>query len=88
MLAPQYSLRRLLGLVTVSGFCCLIAAAGLRGHLLAAGFAVALLGLAVTMFVFGLLFALLSCLGWLIGRHQRTRISRSPNERLPASASN
>lgn len=82
MLAPQYSLRRLLELVTLSGFFCLIAAAGMRGHLLAAGFAVALFGLVVVMFVCGMLFAILSCLGWAIDRRGRSRGRQKPTERI------
>jgi hypothetical protein len=76
MLASQYSLRRLLGLVTVSGFCCLIVATGMHGHLLAAGLAVALFGLAVAMFVYGVLFALLSCLGWARNRRKPSPTAR------------
>ena len=82
MLAPQYSLRRLLGLVTLSGFFCLIAAAGMRGHLLAAGFAIAIFGLVVAMLVYGMSFVLLSCLGWAIDRRNRSRGSQTPTERI------
>lgn len=82
MLAPQYSLRRLLAIVTLSGFFCLIAAAGMRGYLLAAGFAVAMFGLAVAMFVYGMLFALLSFFGWAMDRSNRSRDGHSPTERI------
>ncbi len=56
MLAPQFSLRRLLAWVTVSAFLCLIVAAAARGQLWAAGVLVGLAGLVVVLAVHGLLF--------------------------------
>jgi hypothetical protein len=63
MLAPQFSLRRLLAWVTASAFVCLIVAAAARGRMWAAGVIVALAGLVVIMVVHALLFELIMLLG-------------------------
>jgi hypothetical protein len=59
MLAPQYSLRRLLAWVTLSAFVCLIVAAAARGQLWAAGLLVALAGFALTLAIHGATFAII-----------------------------
>ena len=71
MLAPQYTLRRLLALVTLSAFVCLVVAAAIQGHLWAAAVALALAGLAVMMLVYGVLFILVCGIGVLLDRRKR-----------------
>jgi hypothetical protein len=56
MLAPQFTLRRLLALVTLSGFVCLMVAAAMSGRMWAISVVIALLGLVVTILVHSLLF--------------------------------
>ena len=56
MLAPQFTLRRLLALVTASGFVCLILAAAVRGQLWAVAVVIALVALVVTILVHAALF--------------------------------
>jgi hypothetical protein len=68
MLAPQYSLRRLLALVALSAVACLIVAAATRGHVWAAAVVIALFGLVVTMLVQGLLFIVARGVGMLLQR--------------------
>jgi hypothetical protein len=70
MLAPQFSLRRLLALVTLSGFVCLIVAAALRGQMWAVAVVIALLGLAVTIFVHGVLFVVTRGIGAALDRRK------------------
>jgi hypothetical protein len=71
MLAPQYTLRRLLAIVTLSAFVCLVVAAAIQGHLWAAAVALALAGLAVMMMVYGLLFILVRGIGALLDRRKQ-----------------
>ncbi len=63
MLAPQFSLRRLLIWVSFSALVCLIAAAAARGQLWAVSVLVGILGLFVILVVHGLSFGLLKLLG-------------------------
>ena len=85
MLAPQFSLRRLLAWVTASAFVCLIVAAAARGRMWAAGVVVALAGLIVVMVVHALTFELIMLLGRIRdgGRKRRQRASAGAD---PASA--
>jgi hypothetical protein len=71
MLAPQFSLRRLLALVTFSGFVCLVVAAAVKGHMWAVAVVIALSGLVVTIFVHGLLFVLTRGIGAALDRRKR-----------------
>jgi hypothetical protein len=75
MLAPQYSLRRLLALVTLSALACLVFAAAIWGHLWAAAAAIAMLGLVVTIAVHGLSFLLIRAIGFVIDRRKQSRIA-------------
>ncbi len=68
MLAPQYSLRRLLALVAMSAVACLMVAAATRGQVWATAVVIALLGFVVTMIVQGLLFILARGFGMLLAR--------------------
>jgi hypothetical protein len=65
MLAPQFSLRRLLAWVTASAFVCLIVAAAARGRMWAAGIVVALLGAVIILLVQALVFAMVMLLARL-----------------------
>jgi hypothetical protein len=56
MLAPQFSLRRLIAWVTLSGCVCLIVAAAARGQFWAAAVSIGLLELTVTFILYGLVF--------------------------------
>lgn len=75
MLAPQYSLRRLLVLVAFSGLACLVFAAAIWGHLWAVAAAITMLGLVVTIAVHGLSFLLIRAIGLVIDRRKQSRIA-------------
>jgi hypothetical protein len=63
MLAPQFTLRRLLAWVTLCAFVCLILAAAARGRLWAAGIVVALAGGLIMMGLFAATFGVVKLLG-------------------------
>jgi fatty acid desaturase len=84
MLAPQYSLRRLLALVTLSGFGCLIVAMAMWGHLWAWALVIALLGLAVTICVHALVYAVSRLIGEALHRRKQ---SQQATAAAPAPAS-
>ena len=86
MLAPQFSLRRLLAWVTASAFVCLIVAAAARGQLWAAGVLIALLGLAVMIAVHGVTFGLLCIVGAVRDRIQGGRAAMPPLDAAPPGA--
>ncbi|MEX2113827.1 MAG: hypothetical protein WD845_11615 [Pirellulales bacterium] len=71
MLAPQFSLRRLLAWVSFSALVCLIGAAAARGQLWAVAALVGLFGLSVVLMVHGLTYGLLRLLGTLRDRRSR-----------------
>ena len=73
MLAPQFSLRRLLAWVTASAFVCLIVAAAVRGRMWAAGVVVALVGLVIIMMVHALTFEMITLLGRIRDGARRRR---------------
>jgi hypothetical protein len=75
MLAPQYSLRRLLALVTLSALACLVLAAAIWGHLWAVAAAITMLGLVVTIAVHGLSFLLIRAIGLVIDRRKQSRVT-------------
>ncbi len=83
MLAPQFSLRRLLIWVSFSALVCLIVAAAARGQLWAVSALIGLLGLAIVLVLHGLSFALLKMLGAardrrLHGAGADTRVEAAP----------
>ena len=80
MLAPQYSLRRLLALVTASGFGCLVLALAVRGQMWAVAIAIGMLGLVVTILVCGLLFAVTRLLGLAFGRRKPPPAARTTTQ--------
>ena len=77
MLAPQYSLRRLLALVTVCAFGCLIFAAAISGQLWAVAVSLAMGGVVVLLLVYGLTFAVVRGIGIALDR-RRGRLERTP----------
>lgn len=80
MLAPQFTLKRLLAGVTVSAVICLVVAAAARGQMWAAALLLALSGVFVVLVVHGFLFLLIQA----IARAFRRR--RAPAaERIPAA---
>lgn len=83
MLAPQFSLRRLLAWVTLSAFVCLIGAAAARGQIWAVAFLVALFGFVVLLVVHSGAFLLLRLVGTVRDRIRAARASapQSPSRR-------
>ncbi len=74
MLAPQYTLRRLLAIVTMAGFACLVLAAATRGrHLWAVATLVAMMGLGLTVLLQAVLFGITRVLGLSIERRKKLR---------------
>jgi hypothetical protein len=71
MLAPQYSLRRLLALVTLSGFVCLIVAAAAQGRLWGVAVAISMCGFAVTIVVYAASYLLIRLVGGVSDRRQQ-----------------
>lgn len=80
MLAPQFSLRRLLAWVTLSAFVCLIGAAAARGQLWAAGISIGLAGLAVTLAVQGVAYGLIRLISLARDRRSRKAPSAASEE--------
>lgn len=76
MLAPQYSLRRLLAVVTASAVVCLVVGAANWGQMWALAVAFALVGAVILMLVHGVLFVLVRGLGRIFDR-RRQRIARA-----------
>jgi hypothetical protein len=58
MLAPQYTLRKLLAVVTIAGFAYLIVAAATRGRLWAVAILIAMLGLSLTILLQAVMFGI------------------------------
>ena len=77
MLAPQYSLRKLLAAVAVSGVVCLIVAAANWGKLWAVAVALALFGLVILMLVHAVVFVLVWTLGTVIDRRRQAAARRA-----------
>ena len=80
MLAPQFSLRRLLAWVTASAFVCLIGAAAARGQLWAAGVLIALGGAVAVMLVHGATFGVVKLLGAARESGRRSKGQAAPKE--------
>jgi hypothetical protein len=72
MLAPQYSLRRLIGWVTLSGCVCLIVAAAARGQMWAAAVSIGLFELIVMFALYGLAFVVIRGLSVLRQRRKQS----------------
>jgi hypothetical protein len=70
MLAPQFSLRRLLAVVTLCGFVCLIVAAAVQGQMWAEAVVIALVGLVATIVVHGVLFVVTRGIGLAFDRRK------------------
>jgi hypothetical protein len=73
MLAPQFSLRRLLSWVTISAFVCLIVAAAARGRLWAAGVMIGLAAMALILALHGLAFTIVKVIAAVRDRGRRPR---------------
>lgn len=84
MLAPQYSLRRLLAWVTVSAFVCLIAAAAARGQIWAVAFLVALFGFVVLLVVHSMAYLLLGLVSLVRDRRRGARLVAPRSKSPPA----
>jgi hypothetical protein len=78
MLAPQFSLRRLLLWVTFSAFLCLIAAAAARGQAWAVGVLVAVVGLVILLVVCAALYGVVKLMSGLLDRIQGSRGKLAP----------
>jgi hypothetical protein len=83
MLAPQFSLRRLLTWVSFSALVCLIAAAAARGQLWAVSVLIGLLGLIVIIAVHGVSYGLLKMAGAARDRRQRGAQEDTTSEATP-----
>ncbi len=83
MLAPQFSLRRLLAWVSFSALVCLIGAAAARGQLWAIAVLVGLFGLAVVLAVHGVTYGLLKLLLNLRDRRPRRTDAAASAESAP-----
>lgn len=68
MLTPQYSVRHLLLLVTLSAVVCLVPAVAARGYLWAIALSVALCGAIVLLAIQGLLYVVTRSIGAALGR--------------------
>lgn len=71
MLAPQFTLRRLLGVVSVCAVACCALGFAARGHLWAVAIGMALLGLVVMMGCYVLVYMAMRLLGAAVGRRRR-----------------
>ena len=78
MFAPQYSLRKFIGFVTISAFACLIVAAGLRGQLWGVAVMIAFSSLGLLLLVHGGLFFAVTALGRLVDARRKWRASGPP----------
>jgi hypothetical protein len=78
MLAPQFSLRRLLFWVSISALLCLVVAAAARGQLWAVASMIALFGLCVVLALHGLTYGMLKFIGAARDRRQRARQETAP----------
>ena len=70
MLTPQYSLRHLLLLVTLSAVVCFVPAVAAQGHLWAVALSVALFAAMVFFVIQGLLCVVTRAIGMVIGRRR------------------
>lgn len=78
MLAPQFSLRRLLAWVSISAFLCLIVAAAARAQLWAVACLIGLFGLCVVLLLHGATYGLLKFVGAARDRRLRARQETAP----------
>jgi UPF0716 family protein affecting phage T7 exclusion len=83
MLAPQYSLRKFIGFVTISAFACLIVAAALRGQLWGVAVIIAFASLGVLLLVHGALFGIVTALGRLSDARRKMRPASPPPHEPP-----
>jgi hypothetical protein len=88
MLAPQYSLRKLLAAVVLVGLACLLLPNATRGHIWAIAMLAALMGLGVLMTVQALLFGIAQLdLVYLDVLERRKKLRReTPSARTPPRA--
>lgn len=70
MLTPQYSIRHLLLLVTLSAVVCLVAAVAARGYLWAVALSVALLSAMALLVIQGVLYIVTRTIGMALGRRR------------------
>jgi hypothetical protein len=78
MLAPQFTLRRLLGVVSVCAVACCALGFAARGQLWAVAIAMALLGLVLMMGCYVLVYMVMRLLGAAIERRRRPSGAPSP----------
>lgn len=84
MLAPQFTLRRLLGAVSLCAVACCALGFAARGQLWALAIAMALMGLVVMLSCYVLVYVVMRMLGATIGRRRRTRVMLTPS--VPVSS--
>jgi hypothetical protein len=75
MLAPQYSLRKLLALVTLAGFAYLVLAVAVQQNLWAVALLITMFGLGVTILLQAILFGIAQLVGAQLRRRQRRRMN-------------
>jgi hypothetical protein len=80
MLAPQFSLRKLIGFVSASGVGCLVVAAAVRGQLWAVAVFLAIAGLGALLVVHAILFILVTQLGRLYVWRKASRSVPRPSD--------
>jgi hypothetical protein len=78
MLAPQFSLRRLLIWVSISALLCLVLAAAARAQLWAVASLIGLLGLCVVLLLHGATYGLMKFIGAARDRRLRARRETVP----------
>ena len=80
MLAPQYTLRKLLAIVMMAGFAYLIVAAATRGRLWAVATLIAMLGLSLTVLLQAVMFGIARLLqSAMAGRNKlKAKVDRRP----------
>jgi hypothetical protein len=84
MLAPQFSLRRMLAWVSVSALVCLIGAAAARGQLWAVGVLIALAGFVLVLVVHGATFTLLRLISLGRDRRRHARQAAAAPKSMPS----
>jgi hypothetical protein len=88
MLIPQYTIRWLLGVMTVCAGLFSILALGVRGVIWAAAVSIALGSLVILMLLYALLFALIWGVAMAVPRWGAPRAGRSPFRPQPAHSGN
>jgi hypothetical protein len=82
MLAPQYTLRKLLAVVTMAGFAYLIVPAAIQGRLWAVATLIAMLGLSLTVLLQAVMFGIARLLESAIASRNKLR---AKGDRRPAN---